>query len=592
MAGRGLFTMTRGPDDDGEEELPKDCIAPNGDVFSYFTLASPNELKKHGRFTLDAFMSYLLVFVVLCIQCILLYCVSDKVISKNVSWVNGVMNTGQDWNIMMPASSGCNDGRSMCTFTNGTISCAPPSVALIGRWDELDTDKDGVWTRAEVVKAREDLRCKYAVDPVEVFDVLIGLLKERKKHIWLHDDIKDSKAIHKHYFTYIMGDVAMCGYRNGDMCGNLIKRGFFDAALVHGESPRVGTSVRSALDYCHNLLDQGGFCERYLPSTYSTWKIESVQECKDPEYSQFVYKDPRGAGYPSKSLLQVDYEARQRYEVAQTPIFMMYKTAIIFLWVLLIVSQVREVAKTMAWVVQIPTSDEEEASVPIGARPSLRHQRSEIRNDEVQNLSLRHRLALNLVTAVRIFILCVLLYVGLNFLGRQTDYIGLLLDGVALIFIVDVEQIVYERVLRAEVRNTWEEREPIELTKVGSRIPGLGAFLSSRPDIMDLLWFLVVAFMAIAFLISYTNGLVKPLYAALECACLSEGEKCHEAHAFSYSFWEQYWKHDVPSSIEGINKLMGGLPLNDIKSSFHSVVDHTSRRGLGNLMQTHLQPSL
>ena len=37
---------------------------------------------------------------------------------------------------------------------------------------------------------------------------------------------------------------------------------------------------------------------------------------KDPEYSQFVYKDPRGAGYPSKSLLQVDYEARQYLQVA------------------------------------------------------------------------------------------------------------------------------------------------------------------------------------------------------------------------------------------------------------------------------------
>merc|ERR1719253_800732 len=138
------------------------------------------------------------------------------------------------------------------------------------------------------MQSREELKCKFAVDPVEVFSVLGWMLQEREQHIWIHPDVTAGKSIHKMYFTYIMGDVAMCGYRDADMCGNLIKRGFFDAALEHGTAPRVGTSVRSALDYCHNLLDQGGFCERILPSTYATWKIESVQECKEAEFKQFV----------------------------------------------------------------------------------------------------------------------------------------------------------------------------------------------------------------------------------------------------------------------------------------------------------------
>jgi len=275
-----------------EDDAPKDYVSPNADVFSYFTLTLPSERKKHGRFTVDAITSYLLVFMVLFFQGVLLFCVSDKVIRKNLNWQAGVMNTGKDWNIVGSKKPGCNDGKSLCTFENGTYTCAPPSVQLIGRWDELDVDGNGVWTRDEVMKSREDLQCKYAVDPVEVFDVLVHLLKERAKFIWLHSDVTSGKAIQKVYFTYIMGDIAMCGYRNADMCGNLLHRGFFDAALIHGTAPRVGTTIRSALDYCHDLLDHGGFCERVLPSTYATWKIESVQECQGPDFSQFVYEDP------------------------------------------------------------------------------------------------------------------------------------------------------------------------------------------------------------------------------------------------------------------------------------------------------------
>jgi len=554
---------------ENDEESLKDCISPNADVFSYFTLTAPSERKKHGKFTVDAFLSYLLVFVVLFIQCTLLFCVSHKVIAKNAKWQFGILNTGKDWDIvgLMPGK-GCSDGKSLCTSQNGTFTCAPPSLQLIGRWDVLDANKDGTWTRDEAMASREPLRCKYAVDPVEVFDVLIMLLKQREKYIWLHQDVKGSKGIQKVYFTYIMGDIAMCGYRNGDMCGNLVKRGFFDAALIHGTAPRVGTSIRSALDYCHSLLDIGGFCERSLPSTYATWRIKSVQECKDPEYSQFTYQDPGGGG--PKSLLEVDYDAREDYEIAQTPVFLIYKTCIIFLWLLLIVSQVRAVFAVVTWVLQIPikddASDEDAAKdgteTDWGPKPQakLNRRRSALRNDEIQSIAWSHRISLILVTFVRISMLLILLYVGLMFLGRQTDYIGLLLDGVALIFIVEVEEILYTRVLRQDVRHEWEEREPIILKKIG--------FLAHRPDVTDTLWFVAVMLMAIAFLVYYTTFIVSPMYDALQCACLSEGQMCHEAHIFSKDFWDHYWQHDVPDSIEAINIFRTGVvPSDDLANN-------------------------
>jgi len=534
-----------------DDEVAKDCISPNPDVFSYFMLKAPTERRHHHHFTVDAFTSYLLVFVTLFIQGVLLFCVYEKVIVRNTNWHDGIVNTGQDWNIVMPKSAGCNDGQSLCTVENGTYTCAPPSVQLIGRWEELDTDKDGVWTREEVMGARETLRCKYAVDPLEVFNVVVSLLKEREEHIWIHPDVHARKAVPKSYFTYIMGDIAMCSYRNVDFCGNLISRGFFDVPLKKGGVPRVGSTISSALDYCANLLEERGLCERVLPSTYSTWKIESVQECEEPKYSKFVYQDDDGS---IKSLLQVDYEARQRYHVAQTPIYLVYKTCIMLIWMLLIVSQMREVGKTMNWVFQLPVLTDEEEQKESARRRELRKSGVNVEHHHemaIAGVSRRHQVALGIVTCVRVFMLGVLMWVGLNFLGRQTDYIGLLLDGVALIFIVEVANILYERVLRQEVRTHWEDRDPIEITKVGLKE------LLSRPDITDLLWFALIFVMAVVFLLYYTKLIVVPLYDALECTCTSSGQSCREAHTFSKAFWDQYWAKDVPSSIEGIKDLKG-----------------------------------
>jgi len=575
------------------EEEPQDLIAPSSDVFSYFLLTAPGERKKHGRFTVDACTSYILVFSVLFIQCILLFCVWHRVIGANVDWMAGIMNTGKDWNIVGQKQTGCNDGSSLCVIENGTFTCAPPSVQLIGRWDDLDTNKDGVWTRQECIHSRETLKCSFGVDPLEVFDMIGGLLQNREseKYIWVHPDVQKGIAISRDYFTYIMGDVAMCSYRNGDMCGNLVKRGFFDAAIMSGKIPRVGTTVRSALTYCHALLDYGGICERYMPSAYATWKIESVSECSAASYKKFVYKDPNSGR--TKSLLSVDYDARQSYEVAQTPVFLVYKTCIIFIWMLLIVHQLRDVQKTLAWIHTIPLVDEDngEYDAP-SARTLMRmdssRRRAVLKDEEIHKITRSHRAMLTVVNLTRLCILCTLLYVGLNFLAKQNDYIGLLLDGVAMIFIVEVQDILYSHVIRQDVRQTWEERSPMPFTDA---LPPFGASSKFRPraDILDLAWFFILLSLASMFMAFHLLWVVKPLYGALQCTCLSEGSQCREAHAFSYQFWQQYWMLDLPSSIMRINEAQYSYGAASLLES--TAKSHVGRIA-GNLLKGHhaLQP--
>jgi hypothetical protein len=529
-----------------------DEIGAEANVFSYSTMAAPTQRKTFGVFTYDACMSYLLVFATLAVQGVLLFCVYDKVVVNNAHWVAGIMKTGEDWAMFQPEADGCNDGQSLCTINNGTYSCAPPSIQLTGRWDELDVNGDGIWTRAEVFQTRKHIKCKYVVDPLEIFEVFKFLLLQREKYIWIHPDLRAGNAIHKAYFTYVMGDVAMCGYRSQDMCTNLLKRGVFHAALKYGNAPRIGTSIESALDYCREMLAPMGICERILPSTYATWKLESVVQCEKPKYKKFVYENP--ANGIKKSLLEVDYKARQKYELAQSVLFQVYKGMICCIWGLLIVHQLRIVFKVMSWVVQFPATEavDEETRVALIARSrsGTDHARAE---GPPTGISLQHRLTMAFVTLLRITMLCILLYVGLSFLGRQTDYIGLLMDGVALIFIIQVQEIFYEHVIRADVRKHWEEAEEMTVQKVG--IP----LLQRRPDIVDMLWFFIVVGLSVAFMYNYTKTIVNPLHDSLECACLGEGKHCFEATRFSKEFWDQYWKFDIPSVYTQINSLKSGF---------------------------------
>merc|ERR1719463_111668 len=57
------------------------------------------------------------------------------------------------------ASSDSGGGMSatLCTMHNATYNCLPPSVKYAARWEDLDTNGDGIWSREEAEKDEADL---------------------------------------------------------------------------------------------------------------------------------------------------------------------------------------------------------------------------------------------------------------------------------------------------------------------------------------------------------------------------------------------------------------------------------------------------
>jgi hypothetical protein len=541
----------RDEDEVGAGEKPTFFVRPSDNVYSYFMFVAPTESKKHpgSGCTWDIVMAYILVGMNFFMQSILVWMVYEAIVVDNLSWQNGILKLKGLGLVEEKTTTGCNDGSALCFRDGGNISCAPPSVQLTGRWNELDTNGDGVWTREEVQASKKALQCKYVVNPEEVFDVLIEMLRGRQNIIWLHPDVLSGQKIHYSYFKYIMGDLIMCGYRSQDMCANLMKKGFFDMPLKHGTAPRVGTTIDSALKYCRKLLQPGGICEGLLPSTYTVWKISSEGECGSPAYDKFVYSHPSNG--VKKSLLSVDYSARQEYELAQEFWFQVFKSIVLFTWLLLMFVEFKEVQKIMTVVMRYPDAENYgEDAVLMEQDPS---DPEDVRY-RIQGITSNHRKGMAVLCALRLGITIALVVVGTSYILRTNVYTDLLMNGVTLFFVAEIASVLYNQVLREEIRDQCEDIKPIKVEMYGWE------WLNRQPALLDMISVCFLFLVVYVIMLWQMESTVLPVHTALECTCTSSGPGCVEANKFNKPFWDNYWMKTVPDTLTELDKLKATTP--------------------------------
>jgi len=543
-------------DEDVVDDADPPCylVRPSDNVYSFFMFIGPTESKKKNtdKCTFDIVMAYVLVAMNFFMQAVLVWLVFEEVVLSNLDWQNGILKLegGAMGDLFAEPASECNTGGALCFVDpSGVYTCSPPSIQLVGRWDELDTNKDGIWTWDEVKASRESLMCKYVVDPQEVFMVLVEMLKLRENLIWLHPDVKAGKAIHQTYFQYILGDLVMCGYRSEDMCSNLMERGFFDKPLKHNTAPRVGTTIESALRYCRTLLQPGGTCETLLPSTYATWKVQSQAECGSPSYSKFTYTNP--GTQVTKSLLSVGYGAPEEYTLAQQPHFRVFKAIILFIWLLLMFCEFKEVWKILTVVLRYPDAAEfGEDAVLMEQDPS---DPEDVRY-RIQGITKNHRRVMGILCILRTFVTVALMFVGMSYIIKTNGYVDLLMNGVTLLFVADVSNILYSQILREEIRDQTEDIKAMKVPMYGWE------WLNRRPALLDMSC--VLFLVGVVYMVMWWNleNVTLPIYNALECTCLSSGDQCFEAKEFDKPWWDNYWFKVIPGVFSEVDALKATVP--------------------------------
>jgi hypothetical protein len=557
MATGGVNPVTVAHDED-ESVDPVYFVRPSDNVWSYFTFIAPTEAKKAEKtgsspYSWDVVMAYALVSMTFFMQAVLIYLVFQEVVLSNVEWQNGIFAVGNKGVPTLfgeaPGGGKCNSAASLCFTDRGNFTCAPPSIQLSGRWEDLDTNKDGVWTREEVEASKEALQCRYAVNPVEVFDVMINMIKKREHLIWIHPDIHAAKAIHFAYFQYAIGDITMCGYRAEQMCPNLLRRGFFDSAFIHGTAPRVGKTTETAMAYCRKLLRPQGLCEELLPSTYTVWKIASGIECGGEDYSKFKYTNP--GTKLTKSLLEVDYGSRQEYELAQDGWFRIFKGIVLIVWSLIMFNEYKEIVKFISLVLYFPdATDFGEDYVLVEQDPS---DPEDVRY-RLQGIHYTHRVHVGILCCLRLGLTTFLCVVGMSYIIKTNVYPDLLMNVVALAFVAEIASVLYSQILREEIRDQTEDIKAIKVPMFGIRA------LNQYPALLDIILLAFVIGICYAIMEWQMGAIVQPIYQALECTCLSRGSECYESNRFDNKFWNNYWYRTVPWIYEEVAKLKAALP--------------------------------
>merc|ERR1719421_1002540 len=109
---------------------------------------------------------------------------------------------------------------------------------------------------------------------------------------------------------------------------------------------------------------------------------------------------------------------------------------------------------------------------------------------------------------------CILTLVGASYLIKTNGYVDLVMNGVTLAFIQEVSALLYDQVLREEIKDQTGDIKAIKV-----RMYGID-YLNRRPAIIDILCLIGIGLISVVILWWQQTNIVVPVYTALECTCL------------------------------------------------------------------------
>lgn len=516
-------------------------LCPYESIYSFHLFMPPQAHKTHGyACTWILGFALMLLSVNMLMQLGLLWIVGEFVIQEHEEWVNSVV-TGtrhpwyqvhKDFARFRQAHSSANASdsvdcslfeRPLCEFRDGTMDCLPHSLRLFAHWEELDTNGDGVWTKieAEDEAHRKSVQCRYATDVLVLFETTVEALhRQPALQGRMHSLLARREGVHKAYYDFHKAEPILCQYIDEDMCGNLFERGFFTEAIRHGSSMGIGVqNLSSARDFCADLL--GNRCRSLLPNTYSIFRENAKQACGKPKFSHVEYRSPDGD--PNDWFLKVDFTNRTEFEKWKSWKFTLYLSILLSTFFATMLQEWKDIFRIYLYVLQFPAI---EGGVP---SPSQRG-------------------TVFLVNSMRTVLFFMLLYTGVMFLTSGTDYLGMIFDALSLVFIITIDELLYQTMLRKPMQRRHLESCDVLLNRkswcISVHAMEMGMFVS---------------LFAFAGLVAYSYQVseLRPIYEALECLCLAEGASCHQASAYNAAWWNNLWLHVIPDAKRAIDLLMG-----------------------------------
>eukprot|EP00746_Dinoflagellata_sp_MGD_P113010 gnl/MRDRNA2_/MRDRNA2_50032_c0_seq1.p1 gnl/MRDRNA2_/MRDRNA2_50032_c0~~gnl/MRDRNA2_/MRDRNA2_50032_c0_seq1.p1 ORF type:complete len:668 (+),score=137.25 gnl/MRDRNA2_/MRDRNA2_50032_c0_seq1:107-2110(+) len=436
--------------------------------------------------------------------------------------------------------------KTLCTMNNAIYNCLPPSVRYANEWDKLDVNGDGVWSLEEAQEDKNGFERKFKAKAFLVFRAITVGLTDRTvvdPNLWVAPEVKEMKAIPKPYFDYWMGDAALCSYADPKVCGTLLSRGYFGEAMNPETSGKDIDDIDGALDYCVWMLTVGGGCDQSLPQIYKLFRAQRKVQCGDSSlYNGGVYRNPY-SDVDKVYITAVWYSGLSKTMKADSATYLFFLFLVLQLWFLALLNEMKELLKLGEFCSVFPEAGEDG-----GVEVSKNEDGDE--QYRITGLTRQDRTICVACICVRVLVVAYLGVVGSIFLIMETGYMDLLMNAVALAFILEIDEILFGAVARV---STCDEIEACEDLEFETTLPteGCAAWVLEKD------FWGIVAFPIIAITIMILNSMLstKPILDALNCACNQTGSQCHEANLYNKDWWDSYWSSTLPNAMTQIAAL-------------------------------------
>lgn len=453
----------------------------------------------------------------------------------------------------------------------GRYNCVPHSVKFVHEWENLDTDGDGVWTLEEAKADKAHLKKKHhGVSPETIFNNVINglrmnrLLTEHRgknRTFYLPPDVDYARAIPRAYFNYWKGDAMICSLFDPNSCEAAAQAGIFKAALLPGRVSSDAKGIHdldSAIQYCYRMLSEGGGCETLLPVDFKQNREQRWEMCGTGSFVEGgKYTNPY-APEQSVHVLQTTYESVGTYERASSRLYLGFQILIIMLWLLAIIDEFRELIKFGEFLIMFPGIRSGSLggvwNKGGGQAHSGRSSATNVNDDSynIDGITRPHRLVLTIVFLLRLTVINILANFGTRFLLVETSYLNLVLNVLALTFVLSIDSMLFSMVEKDVDNEIQSCKELVFETRMPSE--GIfGYFLKKE------CWGLFLVPCLAVFLVLYIDYRDKePLLRALKCTCEQAGSQCLDSASNQATWWDHYWSGVLPAAMHQVEALRIG----------------------------------
>jgi hypothetical protein len=312
----------------------------------------------------------------------------------------------------------------------------------------------------------------------------------------------------------------------------------FNEALKSGAHPSI-EDLDSAMQYCYDALSTGGLCDHALPQTYQLYKARHSQECGEATYIKGpIFENPYNR-QDNIYIAEATYTQVLTYKTAYSSRFMVFQACVVLIWLVATCQEIYDLIVLAQFIRMFPVCD--------GVKDTGLSVDTEERTVRILAVCDSHRAIIFISLVIRGFLTVFILKVGLTFLLADTDYLNMLLNAVALVFVFEIDELLYSALGRSTTKNDIDNTAPLEFPSISFTNPKLGRFIDKDFWGMFILPFLVLCLVA-----HHALFTTKPVVEALLCACQQEGEYCQDAVDFNTAWYDDYWTTTFPAALKAV----------------------------------------